>query len=626
MRLALSTRLAAIREHAGSRLAWLKARVLLTTIACLLVAAATGSAVWAAWHGGMPFSGEAGQPLTAMVPQGALLTIEAKDFAGLLKRWRDSPERKGWLASGNYSVFSNSRLFGRLSSAQDEFAVAAGLPPDESFLNGVAGRESVFAWYDIGKLQFLYITRMSLEAAEKTALLQRRGKFSTRKAGAESFYVRTQGDPEKGEEQRTVAFATSHGWLLLATREDLIAEALVLMSDRGTNNSVTTEPWFADAHAAAAKTEGDLRMTLNLEKIVPTPYFRSYWVQQNITQMKQYRGALADLYLGGDAFREERVLLPKSATDADSSLPDLRALTGLLPQRAGVYRAQTLPSVENAVDALNEALLQRGTDSYVDRRTAPDADLKIAEAGNAGDLESRIDTAPLEHPAQGAELAAVRQTLSGAELQGMMTVRRTGEAGEGIWVPFQSAMVLSSAKDWDVTAVETALKQVLNARLTSGGLGLLWKPVTSPEGGYFEISDVRPLVLAVHGRVCIVADDAGLMREMLAAGSKGASEYGAEAARATMIAGVDLTQERSAFARWTKLVDSSTGGQAAPGAGQTGQTEQAEQADGSPHEPAFFSENIRSLADAFAALDKEKIVERRDGTLTRQVVTYTWRH
>ncbi len=75
-------------------------------------------------------------------------------------------------------------------------------------------------------------------------------------------------------------------------------------------DSLAAESWFTDATAAAGKTPGDLRMTLNLEKIVSTPYFRSYWVQRNITEMKQYRSAVADLLMEAGEFREERVLLP----------------------------------------------------------------------------------------------------------------------------------------------------------------------------------------------------------------------------------------------------------------------------------------------------------------------------
>jgi hypothetical protein len=637
--LALPVRIAVAWESAGRRMASLPMTCLrglslrrrgVAALVCVLIAAGACSGVWAALRGGFPVGAESAPQLTSltlMVPQGALLTIEAKDFSGLLKRWNDSPEQAAWLKSDNYNVFSNSRLFGRLGGAQDEFAEAAGLPPDADFLNEVAGRESVFAWYDIGKLEFLYITRMSAGTAEKTSLLQLRSKFSTRKVGAQTFYVRTHGDPEKGEEQRTVAFATNNGWLLLATREDLMAGALTLMADAattdsktadgGARNSIATEPWFAEAHGAAAKTPGDLRMTLNLEKIVPTPYFRSYWVQQNVTQMKQYRGALTDLYLEHDVFREERVLLPKTVADTDGTAPDLAGLTELLPRRVGVFRAQAVPAVEEAVDALNSKLLQRATKGYVDTRVAPVADLSVTEVGSASDLETRIDAALLEHPAKGAELASLRQVLSAAGLQGMMTVSRTGEAPNDMWVPFQAAVVLSSAKDWDVAALEAALKQALGARLTSGGLGLQWKAVATGDASYFEISDVRPLVLAVRGKVCVLTDDAGLMQEMLAGGKR--TEAAPVDAQATMIAEVDLAQERSGFARWTKLVDAGLAS-----SGKAASTDAA-QPDDSAHEPAFFSENIRSLSDAFAALEKERMVEKRDGNHVRQVVTYTWR-
>jgi len=44
-------------------------------------------------------------------PEGALVYIEGKDFAGLLQDWNSSPEKAQWIKSDNYSVFSNSRLF-----------------------------------------------------------------------------------------------------------------------------------------------------------------------------------------------------------------------------------------------------------------------------------------------------------------------------------------------------------------------------------------------------------------------------------------------------------------------------------------------------------------------------------
>src|SRR5271163_604374 len=92
--------------------------------------------------------------LAGMMPDGALLYIESPDFQSLLADWSNSPEKQTWLKSDDYAVFSQSCLFGRLSQAQSEFATAAGLPPDMQFLTQVAGKQSAFAWYDIGNLDF----------------------------------------------------------------------------------------------------------------------------------------------------------------------------------------------------------------------------------------------------------------------------------------------------------------------------------------------------------------------------------------------------------------------------------------------------------------------------------------
>ena len=106
--------------------------------------------------------------LPALLPEGALLSIEARDFSSLLRDWDTSEEKRAWLTSDNYSAFSNSRLFGRLSQAQNEFSAAAGLPTDADLLNRVAGRESCLGLYDIGNLEFVYVTRLEQQRIEST--------------------------------------------------------------------------------------------------------------------------------------------------------------------------------------------------------------------------------------------------------------------------------------------------------------------------------------------------------------------------------------------------------------------------------------------------------------------------
>ena len=115
----------------------------------------------------------------------------------------------------------------------------------------------------------------------KSQLWAVRGKFEQRQAGGVSFYLRT--DPAS---KRTVAFAFAKGYLLLATRDDLLAQALELLAGGG-NPSVASDRWYREA-TAAAPNSGELRLVMNLETLVKSVYFRSYWVQRNASTLRRY--------------------------------------------------------------------------------------------------------------------------------------------------------------------------------------------------------------------------------------------------------------------------------------------------------------------------------------------------
>ena len=122
-------------------------------------------------------------PLSKFVPAGPLLYLEAQDFSALLSDWNSSAQKKQWIKSDNYEVFSRSRLFLRLQGAGEQFAAAAGIPPDMDFFSQVAGRRSTVAIYDIGKLEFLYITYLPSAKSMQSSLYQTRAKFEPRNAG-----------------------------------------------------------------------------------------------------------------------------------------------------------------------------------------------------------------------------------------------------------------------------------------------------------------------------------------------------------------------------------------------------------------------------------------------------------
>jgi hypothetical protein len=547
-------------------------------------------------------------PLSAFVPQGSLLSIEANDFSALLSSWTASSEQRRWLTSDNYAAFSRSRLFARLGEAQNQFATSAGLPPDMQFLQQIAGRQSIFAWYDIGNLQFLYITRMPSAAAEQTQLLQLRSKFQLRKAGDDSFYLRTQGEPE-----RTVAFAVHGDYLLLATREDLLANALLLMQHQG-DASLHTEPWYTASIAAAKPPSSEtpaLRMTLNLARILPTPYFRSYWIQQNITELKQFRSAVSDLYLGQQSFREDRVLIP---TTPDNLLltADLAPLLQLLPANAGIYRATAHPTTPQIIDVLDDKLLSRSPSSFRDQHLAPVADLSVQNAGSPTDLDTRIDTLPIPQQPLTAALAALRALLDSTHPDAMLVYSSATNTTipDTLFLPIHNVVILSAPVPWNPESVQSALTEALSPHLTVGRVGLAWQSRQQGTATWFQLSGLQALSFAVQGNRCLIATDSESLLQFLRVSNAAAPKP----IMASTIAGFHHTAERPNLARLTSLFD---------------HTVSAPQGDDTA--PAFFSRNITSLSTTFQSLDSETFTEApapstdQQPNTVHQTVLYQWR-
>src|SRR5215813_13890458 len=358
---------------------------------------------WGAYRAASPADPE----LSRFVPSGALLYLQARDFSSLLSDWDKSGEKKAWIKTRNYDELSNSRLLLRLKDAGTEFSKAAGVPADASLLQQITGKQTAFALYDIGKLQFLYVTRGGSSDFSGSALWQTRAKFETRTAGGMNFYYRK--DPES---EREVAFAETSDYVLLATREELMAGALELIA-QGKGHSIEEDAWWQRA-VSASGTPGDLRMVLNLEKIVPSPYFRSYWVPQNVTDMKQYSAAISDLTRQGSEFREERTLFRKTAVPPDPTAAKGAAavadLLRLAPDDSGLYEAKASPSPESSLELLTAKILAPYRGPAGRQEIAPQVQLGNGETGVASDLETRIDQPPAEN-AGAADSRAALQTL-----------------------------------------------------------------------------------------------------------------------------------------------------------------------------------------------------------------------
>lgn len=512
----------------------------------------------------LPQALQSARRLATLVPAGALLYIEAKDLGPLVKQWNVSNEKAAWLAGGNYQVFSRSRLFLRLADAQQEFAAAAGLAPDMTLLDAVAGSNSALALYDIGNLEFLYITQMPQARAYESALWQARAKFQPRRSAGIDYYVRE-------ERRRTAAFAVAGGLLFVATGEQALASALALLAGQ-TAPAMVSEPWYRRA-TAAQSTPGELRLVLNFERVAKTPYFRSYWVQRNSRDLAQFDAAISDIDGTGGECRERRALLRADAgPDQRPSETAAGEISRFAPTDAGLFRAWAKPDAAAATTLIAGKLIAPREEAREQRmRGAPGAGDPDSATGSEEDLETRIDEVPLADGSAALDTTALRTLIEAHAPQAMLQVETSRAAADGVFVTTPRAIALSSAHPWDVTAVRQAV---------AGGLDRVW--------------------VTTAGRVLILASAEDLMNAMAGrAGSPDALPGASYAIRYLH------SRELPRFERMMTLIDYPQ----LRGAGEN-------------REPMFFSENLASLGRTLGRVDSVSLESHDEGALVRQTVVY----
>ena len=530
-------------------------------------------------------------PMPSLFPAGALLYLEARDFGALLSDWNGSTEKSTWLGGSNYAVFSRSHLFLKLAQAQAEFAAAAGVPPDYALLTSVAGTNSGLAIYNIGDLEFLYVTHLASARAMDTALWKARGNYQTRRAGNVDYYVK-----QDAASHRNVAFAYTGDTLILATREDLIGGALELLA-RQPRPSVVSEKWFADSVQAAQPGSHDLRMVYNLERLVATPHFRSYWAQRNVSSLREFSAGLSDLERTGGDFAERRVLLRSTPATAVADETATGQLLALVPDDAGLYRASLHPTAEQAEHSIAEKIFAATAQAALPSKQAP-AVVNQGEAGTELDLETHIDEEPLADDRSAGVFAALRQQLNATPVQAMLGVSSTRIAADQIFVGSQSAVVLLSENPWDSAAVRGAIAAAAGSLWSSGGLGVGWRASTT---GTQELDGLGKLGLAVDGRWLILGDSVELVNSLFARRSL------APVPGAVYAAGWRHARELPNFERWMRLIDFP---QIPPAA------------IGDAREPMFYSENVASLGRALSRVRSATLAVHDTGAMLRESAVY----
>jgi len=542
--------------------------------------------------------------LATLMPGGALLYLEAPDFGRVLRDWDSSQVKADWLESANYDVFSRSNLFTKLAEAYSQYGEAAGFLPDLKSVIEIAGTDSALALYEIRDVEFLYISRIADADLMKSQLWAVRDKFEQRQAGGVSFYLRTD-----AASRRTVAFAFAKGYLLVATRDDLVAQALELLAG-GSNPSIASDRWYRES-VAAASNPGELRLVTNLESLAKTAYFRSYWIQRNAPAVRRYWAGVADVKRTGGNVLESRVFLrtpgaaaPAAAATDSGTVPGLLAL---VPPEAGLYRASRVGDSSDAAALIVQKLIGPPPQRTSDGRYAPSAVSPDSRAGSEGDLETRIDEQPLPSDAGISDsVAAVRAMVDRSGGRALLLVQSSSPAG-GTFVQMPAVIVLDGAEDWNRDSVRSSLAAAAGKLWTTSQLGAGWVSGTAGRHPVERLDGLGTLIFAIRGRLLFLGNDARLLAAVL---DRVATRPAAGAL--TYAAGFRHLRERSSYERVMTALDfTSSAGNAGSGGG-----------DRAGAAPPFFSGNVASLSRVLSGVAEIRVTEEERGLATVQSVLY----
>ena len=361
--------------------------------------------------------------------------------------------------------------------------------------------------------------------------------------------------------------------------------------------SIASESWFNDAVKAAAPGANRLRLVYNLKRLIATPHFRSYWIQRNSGDLREFSSGLADLEQSSGEFREHRVMIrgtPGTAVTDESA--EGRALA-LVPDDAGFYRVWSKPGAALVERAMAEKIFVNTALAGVAANNAP-AVATQAEAGNEEDLETRIDEAPLADDRDATTFRALRALLDKTSIGAMLEVSSTGVDATQVFTGSKSAIALLAGSAWDANAVRQALGSAA-VSIWSNRTGAEWR---AGANGIQELEGLGRISIAIDGRWLVVANAPDMAAEMFARRNRPASEGGIYAA------GWRHARELPDFERMFRLIDFP---QIPAGAAP----EQERQ-------PMFFSENLASLGRTLGRVQSASIVVHDAGTMLRENLVY----
>ncbi|MEW5974492.1 MAG: hypothetical protein AB1898_01680 [Acidobacteriota bacterium] len=328
----------------------------------------------------------------SVLPPSPLVYLESQDFLGQLQRWNTSPAKRDWLSSANYRQFLSSRLLLRLNDKLTQFNSLLGLTIDLPLVQSLAGSRAGLALYDIGELEFVFITQVPSPAFEQGTFFSKRPQFEQRSAGNGNYLVKS------GQGQQ-LAFALQDGYFLLATSERLLRTTLYNLANPNSTERLNLDSEFSRSTSLLER-QTDLWMFLNLDRLNRSRYFHNEWLYGRSPKLSRLRVGAVRITLGESRFLEERRFTEEeeSGSAAPSSSNLDKSLLRSIPSQVEFVNIETA-SPDQLAEQLYSTLISplRPRDQALPFFEAPDyAVAPLLKTDNV--YFQRIDTPLSEAP------------------------------------------------------------------------------------------------------------------------------------------------------------------------------------------------------------------------------------
>ena len=611
------------------------------TLVSLALAAMMAGAAWGAF-GPARAQAEGLGRFAASMPSGALVYLEARDMAGLLKAWLASPTRARYFESASYRSFRRSRLYLKLQDRLGDLRNGFGVDVTDERLAEVVGGPTAMAIYDPGKLEVLLVSEVAADRALASSLFAGAANFERRATAKGVPYYAREVVTDGGSLVQRIAFGHANGRLWIGTSEALVAAAIDGPQDGGLAVPI------GESVKAAGDFEGhDMMVWFDLDRTLRNKYFNLYWIHRNAKELEGLASGLLDLEFAADGVRERRWFVRREAVAAPSGADaaGLERLGRLAPDETQLVEAKAADAtVARAVSAAvfgpdrsGTALVRASASSPTspfDSSDSSDSSSSRPASGRYQVLDDRFDrdvddlalapagAAATPSPAAAPFAERLGALVAAAAPQRYATYGAVGLPEGRLFASFQRAVVveLGAPDRFDAAGFERLVQEEFGRRFLVGGdaTRVAWADASGAraiagalveQGGAYRL--VGPyLVVAREPATCaaIAARVAGVQKEA------GAVPRGS----VVRLAEVRVAAAAGPFVRLTRLLDAKQSG----GIGE----EVSDGGEEDSNRPVlFFSENLASLLDVARDLETVRVVTALDGAVVRETVEYRWK-